>query len=164
VPTLFDFRLLPTAGVAAAGAGQPAAMEASSGREALDINDTASVGGGGAAPEGASGVLGSDTQAIITPAAFRCLPPSIGVITKVSGPSTQASAAGGVVERVTSPSAPRRQRFLTPDCSPTSNGASGRGGQLPSGVPTLGHPLFSFFGRRSPPNLLNGVLDGSLID
>jgi len=53
--------------------------------------------------------------------------------------------------------------LLIPGCSPTSSGAGGRRGQLPSGVPTLGLPPFSSFGQRSPPNLLTGVLDGSLI-
>jgi len=126
VPTLFDFRLPPTVGMAEVGAGQPAAMEAISGPEALVINDTASVGGGGAAAEGAPGVLGADARTIITPAAVRCLPPSIGVVTEVSGPSKQASTAGGVFGRFTPPSAPRRQLFLTPGCSPTSSGAGGR--------------------------------------
>jgi len=149
--------------MAEAGAGQPAAMGASSGPEALVINDTASVGGGGAAAEGAPGVLGADARTIITPAAVGFPPPSIGVVTGVSGPSTQASTTGGVVGRVSPPSAPRRQLFLTPGCSPTSSGAGGRRYQLPRGVPTLGLPSFNSFGQRSPPNLLTGVLDGSRI-
>ena len=149
--------------MAETGAGQPAAMGASSGPEAPVINDTASVGGGGAAAEGAPGFFGADARPIITPAAVGCPPPSIGVVTEVSGPSTQASATGGVVGRVTPPSAPRRQLFLTPGCSPTSSGARGRAEQLQSGVPTLGLPPFSSFGQRSPPNLLTCVLDGSLL-
>jgi len=99
----------------------------------------------------------------MTPATVGCPPPSIGVVTEVCGPSTQASTIGGVVGRVTPPSASRRQFFLTPGCSRTFSGAGGRRDQLPSVVPTLGLPPFSSFGQRSPPNLLTGVLDGSLI-